>query len=682
MHTKRGFTPARIVALAIIGLIVAGLVSIRVASGEDRVSVPAGAKAGDLVLHDCTYDTEAGALPADCGTLVVPENRSDPDSRLIALPVTRIHARSPQQAAADPIFRLEGGPGITNMTFPQASRYVGDRDLVLVGYRGVDGSSRLDCPEVASAMKHSPDFLAPSALRARADAFRDCADRLQGDGVDLAGYTIGQRIDDFEAARTAFGYDRIDLLSESAGTRAAMIYAWEHPAVIHRSVMVGVNPPGHYVWDPATTEAQLERYSRLCAQDPSCRSRTADLAASMRATAGDIPDRWFGMPVSPGNVRVASFFGFMESTTEAAPLNGPMTLDSWTKAANGDASGFWLQSLMVRLVLPDALVWGEEASIGRADAAAARAYFANADQDHSILGNAGTRFLWANGKLVDGWPAAPDAGVDDHVRPSDVETLLIGGTLDFSTPPNFATDELLPSLSNGHQVVLSEFGHTTDFWNEQQDAGTRLITTFFDSGRVDASQYRHRAIDFEVGMSQGAIAQITLGSMVLLALFTVVTLTVVGVRVRRRGGLGRTSGVVTRSLGAPFFGLGGWFLAAIVAMIAWPSVPIDAQLLVVASMGVPVWLGVYQGWVQRDAEANVRRTGLLIAAAGALLGGLLGFHVVDGIQSVFTAVAGSVVGANLALIVFDIERERTPRTAIARPTSGDAPDREREPALS
>jgi hypothetical protein len=28
----------------------------------------------------------------------------------------------------------------------QASRYVDDRDLVLVGYRGVDGSVRLDCP--------------------------------------------------------------------------------------------------------------------------------------------------------------------------------------------------------------------------------------------------------------------------------------------------------------------------------------------------------------------------------------------------------------------------------------------------------------------------------------------------------------------------------------------------------
>ena len=54
-----------------------------------------------------------------------------------------------------PIFRLQGGPGITNMVFPDASRFTANHDVVLVGYRGVDGSVRLDCPEVSSAMEDS-----------------------------------------------------------------------------------------------------------------------------------------------------------------------------------------------------------------------------------------------------------------------------------------------------------------------------------------------------------------------------------------------------------------------------------------------------------------------------------------------------------------------------------------------
>jgi hypothetical protein len=114
MHAPNGriLTPTRIIALALIVVLVAGLVYLRFAPGPDSVSVPAGAKAGDLFLHRCSYATENGSYAADCGTLVVPENHSNPQSRLIALPVTRIRARTGRPG--EPIFRLEGGPGITN----------------------------------------------------------------------------------------------------------------------------------------------------------------------------------------------------------------------------------------------------------------------------------------------------------------------------------------------------------------------------------------------------------------------------------------------------------------------------------------------------------------------------------------------------------------------------------------
>ena len=128
------------------------------------------------------------------------------------------------------------------MRFAKASRFAEHRDVVLVGYRGVDGSSRLDCPEVESALRHSTDFLGDKSFRSYTSAFRSCADRLQNDGVDLAGYSLPERVDDLETARRALGYQRVDLLSESAGTRTAMIYAWRHPKSIARSVMIGVNP--------------------------------------------------------------------------------------------------------------------------------------------------------------------------------------------------------------------------------------------------------------------------------------------------------------------------------------------------------------------------------------------------------------------------------------------------------
>ncbi len=668
---RRIFTRARIVALAVIGVLVVGLAYLRFAPGDDPVSVWSGAKPGDVKMHSCTYSTEQGDVPADCGTLVVPENRADRRSRLIALPVTRIRSHSARPR--EPIFRLEGGPGLSNMTFPQASRYLDERDVVLIGYRGVDGSSRLDCPEVTSVLKRSPDFLAASSERARVEAFEACADRLQGDGVDLAGYTLAQRVDDFEAARTALGYDRIDLVSESAGTRAAMVYAWRHPSSIHRSVMIGVNPPGHFLWDAQTTDAQVERYSQLCAHDTSCHDRVDDLAASMRATSADMPDHWMFLPIESNNVRLASFFGLVNSAPDASPISGPMTLDSWIRAADGDASGFWLQSVLSRMAFPETQVWGDAASIAREDFDVARDAFSSPGPDRSILRNAGTRFLWADGKLVGAWPDAPDSHLYQQVRQSNVQTLLIGGDLDFATPEVNAAAELLPALPNGQQVVLSEFGHTGDFWGTQKAAGTHLVTTFLDDGRVDDSRYHHQAIDFTPSTTQGSIAKIALAVILGVGVAMVLVLTTLAIRIRRRGGTGRKTGAWIRSVGPILFGLGGWFVGLLLVLTLSPSVALDNQLLAVLSTAVPIGLGVYAGWVRPDTPTRMRAKGIRNVAVGALLGAWLGFHATSGLAALLTTIVGAAVAANLGLLVLDIWTERAARSRATAPIDGEPP---------
>src|SRR5918912_2641361 len=169
------FGRGRATGLVLIALVACGLAFLHFGSGSDRVSVPSGAHAGQLTLKHCTYGNE----PADCGTLVVPENRHDPHSRLIALPVTRVRAHTSRPGA--PIFRLQGGPGLTNMDFPQASRFTAHHDFVLVGYRGVDGSSVLNCPEVVSSREHSRDLIGTPSLKSDAAAYGACAKRLQRD---------------------------------------------------------------------------------------------------------------------------------------------------------------------------------------------------------------------------------------------------------------------------------------------------------------------------------------------------------------------------------------------------------------------------------------------------------------------------------------------------------------------
>ena len=57
-----------------------------------------------------------------------------------------------------------------------------------------------------------------------------------------------------------------------------------------------------------------------------------------------------------------------------------------------------------------------------------------------------------------------------EVQPSDVEVLMVSGNVDFSTPPQYATEELLPQLSNAQQVILEDFGHTESIWFSQPEA--------------------------------------------------------------------------------------------------------------------------------------------------------------------------------------------------------------------
>ena len=650
---RQAFTRTRIVALALIAVTVAGLAYLRFAPDADPVSVPRGAMAGDLILESCKYGTEDGSYAADCGTLVVPENRHKADSRLIALPVTRIRARSANPGA--PIFRLQGGPGITNTVFRQASRFAGDRDVVLVGYRGVDGSSVLDCTEVESALKRSTDLLSEKSFRERGDAYRACANRLTDDGVDLAGYSLPQRVDDLEAARKAFGYGRINLLSESLGTRIAMIYSWRYPKSIHRSVMLGANPPGHFVWDEQTSDEQIGRYAGLCAKDAACSKRTDDLAASLRLAYQNIPDRWWFLPIKEGNVKAGAFFGLMNATTDGAgPLAAPWTIDMLLSAGQGHGGGAWLMSLLAQVAFPSEQLWGDVAAAARIDVASARRLYSKPADPRSVVGRPGTDLIWAGGRLVDAWPANPDENQYAKVPDSDVETLVVGGELDVATPPQWATRELLPQLRNGHEVVLKNIGHTDDFWTYQQEASSRLINSFFDTGRVDRSLYRETSVDFTPAMSPGTIAAIVLAVLLALAALTVLSLVWMAVRVRRRGGYGRKASATLRALYPVVLGFGGWVLGVLIVLTTMSGVALDNELVAALSIGGPIGLGLYLAWVDGDWSSRTKITGVAAAVIGALVGAQLGFNATEGLVAVLTTTVGAAAGGNLALVALDI----------------------------
>ena len=142
--------------------------------------------------------------------------------------------------------------------------------------------------------------------------------------------------------------------------------------------MIGVNPPGKFLWDAQTTGEQIGRYAALCAQATGSRNRTHDLAASVHSAYDHIPSRFWFLPIKKGNVRVAGFFGLFNATADGGgPLAAPRTLDTLLSLDKGDgAGGAWLLSVFAALVFPRAQVWGDVAAVARTDAAYGRRFFA------------------------------------------------------------------------------------------------------------------------------------------------------------------------------------------------------------------------------------------------------------------------------------------------------------------
>jgi hypothetical protein len=239
-----------------------------------------------------------------------------------------------------------------------------------------------------------------------------------------------------------------------------------------------------------------------------------------------------------------------------------------------------------------------------------------------------------------------------------VNTLLIGGALDFATPPQIATKELLPYLPNGHQVVLAGIGHTTSFWTQQPKAGSHLINGFFGSGRVDDSLYTPATVDFTPEVTQTALGKGIAGGMVGFALLTVLSLMWMARRVHKRGRLGRKAGATLRSLYPIVLGLGGWFIGVLIVITTMPGTPLDDELLAAFSVGLPIGLGIYFAWLNRRWAAQTKATGFAAAIGGALVGAWLGYHAGEGLLALITAIVGAAVGGNLTLLGLDIAWDR------------------------
>ena len=248
-------------------------------SAVPTTAAPAHLLAGQP-MTGCTIESEApvtATAAAVCGTLEVPEDRSDPSGRMIGLRVAVIPAQT-DTPEPDAFFAVAGGPGRAGTEmFGWLPGFFDDihatRDIVVVDQRGTGGSNAL-------VLRPMPDTtgLSPAEVDAQLQSWAD--DWSASIEADPRQYTSSVAADDLDAVREALGYDMIDLYGTSYGATLAQYYIRQHPDHVRVAIMDGGTPVDVPVFErmAADSQAALELLFDRCADDDACNAAMPDLS--------------------------------------------------------------------------------------------------------------------------------------------------------------------------------------------------------------------------------------------------------------------------------------------------------------------------------------------------------------------------------------------------------------------
>lgn len=187
---------------------------------------------------------------ADCATLEVPLDYSNPQGAKVALAVTRVAATG--EAPLGSLFVNPGGPGGSAVDYAKAAdgivtKAVRDAyDIVGVDPRGVGKSDPVECLTDAQrdqlvVTDTTPDSAAEEALVIATSALpaQGCAANAQPE-VGFVGTVNAAR--DLDIVREIVGDSTFNYLGKSYGTSLGAVYAELFPKTVGRMVLDGVLP--------------------------------------------------------------------------------------------------------------------------------------------------------------------------------------------------------------------------------------------------------------------------------------------------------------------------------------------------------------------------------------------------------------------------------------------------------
>jgi len=417
-------------------------------------------QAGDLKIEPVVFEaSNKQKVDAEFGRLQVPENRSNPKSRLIELAFVRF--KSTAERPGPPIIYLAGGPGGSGIAAARGSRFplfmamreIGD--VIALDQRGVGQSKpNLICLDAINY----PIDQAPSrelALELFRKQSRACAEAWRSQGVDLTGYNTNESADDLEDLRKALGVEKVSLWSISYGTHLALATIRRHENSLHRVILAGVEGPAHTIKLPSNIQNHLAHLDRMVKADPTLSKEIPDLLSLMKTVLDRVEREPVTVAVTDPQTQqkvnvIINKFVLQTLTANSFGADEADLPARYYGLAKGDyamAAQGWLRLTRRGLAIGSAMAFMMDCASG-----------ISAQRRQQVAREAKTALLsdlmdFPFPDVCDAW-GNPDAGPSFRAPvKADVPVLFISGTLDVRTPPGNAEEVRRGFKHNEHLII-------------------------------------------------------------------------------------------------------------------------------------------------------------------------------------------------------------------------------------
>jgi pimeloyl-ACP methyl ester carboxylesterase len=388
---------------------------------------------------------------ARCGSFDVPENPAEPDGRKINLNIAVAPATG-KTTEPDPVFFFAGGPGQAAsetwvMLRPVLNKIRKSRDIVMIDQRGTGQSNKLACEsEIEEDLNQEIDL---DMIRTETEK---CLAELDG---DPRFYTTTIAMGDYNRVREAMGYEKVNLMGVSYGTRAAQVYLRLFPESVRSVTLDSVVPMQLALGQEHALmlDHSVESVFDDCEYDETCNAlfpRQAEELSTLIKQLRDEPRQiTITNPVNgePQNIRLTAdtlavairFLSYSSETQALIPLLVHEALST------GDLSRLASQAILVMTGLNEMLSKGMELSVMCSEDYPFIDF--SADYSDSLIGNIFLEIIDLQCKV---WPHNPAPEEFHQPVVSEVPVLLMSGERDPVTPPRYAakTAETFPNSLN------------------------------------------------------------------------------------------------------------------------------------------------------------------------------------------------------------------------------------------